>query len=45
MPTPENYCYIKAPKEARDAARETKRLRGQTWRNFLLDAAEDLKPD
>lgn len=44
MPTPEDYCYIKAPKEARDTAREVKEQREQTWREFLNDAAEELTP-
>lgn len=42
MPMPDGYCYIKAPEEARDKAREVKQKRDQTWRSFLNDAAEAL---
>lgn len=42
MPLPEDYCYIKAPQEARDRARAIKQKRGQTWADFLKDAAEAL---
>ena len=45
MPMPDDYCYIKAPEAARDRAREVKQKRGQTWRDFLNDAAEELNPD
>jgi len=45
MPTPDGYCYIKTPEGARDAAREVKQKRGQTWDEFLRDAAVELKPD
>ena len=42
MPMPACYCYIKAPEEARDKAREVKRSRDQTWGEFLNEAADAL---
>lgn len=45
MPTPEGYTAIKVHKDDRNKARELKEARGQTWREFLTDAADPLDPD